>query len=448
MQKITQYVLSYYRESKLNDETALDTILIDGVSLADFNNSKKEYIITVPYHKNNITIHAILSEESIGAKIDGDLGYLRLDVGENIFKITVTSESGLYNDEFLIKINRDGKSIDTSLNKVLVDDNEASFIDGAYVYNVDYKIENVYLEAIPNNEKAQVTGRGRKDLVIGENKFIITVTAEDEDYKTDYEVKIIRRAPSTNGKLKTIKIDDTEVANFDPNQLSYTYSVGYEVLSITLELETEDLSAKILPQKANTVEQPFNLSVGLNTLTINVEAEDGSITTYQLMVTRNVSLSKDTSLKELYIEGFEPFTLVDGDERITTFNLVVPYSKDEVKVIATANSPTSFVVGATNYKLNVGANQIDVVVFAEDKYVSQVYRIFVFREGLSNNNYLNDISIKEVPDFEFIQSKQIYYINLEEKLDSLTFMIETAHNGANIEVSGNENLSYGINPMK
>ena len=446
-QYTTQYYLSYYRDSKLNDEIALEKLLIDGNPLEGFNNNVNEYALTVPYEKASITIEPILATQSYGAKITGQFNYQKLQVGENIFVFTVTSESDLVNKQFTVKVIREGMSIDTALSKVLVDNNEVMIADGEYVYAVLYQTDVVFLNAIPRDSKATVNGLGKKELTVGENIFTITVIAQDQNYTKDYTVKIVRNAPNTNSKLKTIKIDGEEIAGFDPDALTYSYTVGWEALSIILTLEVDDENAHILPGKLKTVEQRVDLQVGLNTVPIFVEAEDGSVTTYQIFITRKAQISKDSSLKELRVEGYEPFVLQIGDEKVTRFNLIVPNDKEEIRIIAVANSPSAFVVGATTYTLRVGENQIDVVVFAEDKS-STLYRIFVFREPLSNNNYLNNIEIREIPSFRFTQEREIYYVTIEEPINKLTFDIETAHDGAKYEIVGNSNLKTGINQIE
>ena len=76
---------------------------------------------------------------------------------------------------------KEEKSNNNYLSELIVDVENFNFDKNIteYTLEVDNDIQIITISAKPEDEKAQVTGTGQKALKVGENKYTITVTAED-----------------------------------------------------------------------------------------------------------------------------------------------------------------------------------------------------------------------------------------------------------------------------
>ena len=96
---------------------------------------------------------------------------------------------------------KEEKSNNNYLSELIVDVENFNFDKNIteYTLEVDNDIQIITISAKPEDEKAQVTGTGQKALKVGENKYTITVTAEDES-KKEYNLIIIRKEAVQNKK--------------------------------------------------------------------------------------------------------------------------------------------------------------------------------------------------------------------------------------------------------
>ena len=84
------------------------------------------------------------------------------------------------------------KSSNINLKSISVEGYNVELVDGMYVLDVDSAVEKININAVAEDAKAVVLGTGEKDLVIGENKFTVTVKAEDGSIH-DYELVVTRK---------------------------------------------------------------------------------------------------------------------------------------------------------------------------------------------------------------------------------------------------------------
>ena len=93
--------------------------------------------------------------------------------------------------------------------------------------------------------------------------------------------------------LKELKIDDV-VLDLEENQYLYNISVNYDI-------EDLDISALAVDSKDKVeIEKPEKLEVGENKITIKITKEDGTITSYVIMVERkNIDEEQDNDIEIL-----------------------------------------------------------------------------------------------------------------------------------------------------
>jgi hypothetical protein len=128
-----------------------------------------------------------------------------------------------------------------------------------------------------------------------------------------------------------------------------TLSTTDEVLSIIVN--ARDSKATVELESSNTP-----LEIGLNTRTITVTAEDGTVAEYTLEITRERVESSNANLSSLLVDS-EEIPASDEMEYIT--------GSDRISISATAEDENA-VVSIDNYELKIGMNEIGILVTAED----------------------------------------------------------------------------------
>lgn len=172
----------------------------------------------------------------------------------------------------------------------------------SYEVAVPEDTETVEVYASAQDEKAKVTGTGKKNLEKGENKAEVVVTAEDGTIKT-YTINIIREMqqenyddtdeitnPQKNSGLAKLEINHLKLSpDFKTNV--YQYEVKYIGEDSTLEIEAQPTDEEYVIEVIGNE----NLQEGENFITILVSEEDGAnIATYQITV--NKSLVDDEAM--------------------------------------------------------------------------------------------------------------------------------------------------------
>jgi len=102
---------------------------------------------------------------------------------------------------------------------------------------------------------------------------------------------IITRAASSNAKLSSIILsEDILTPEFSSDTTEYTATVANSVYSVTVTPVAIDSNAVIRVNgkivTSGSVSDEISLKVGANTITVEVEAQDGTTITYRIIVTR------------------------------------------------------------------------------------------------------------------------------------------------------------------
>ncbi|WP_416150708.1 cadherin-like beta sandwich domain-containing protein [Salipaludibacillus sp. HK11] len=211
-------------------------------------------------------------------------------------------------------------------------------------------------------------------LSIGANWIPVEVTAQDGTAKT-YTINVTR-AQSSNADLSDLTMSvGTLDPTFDANTLSYTSSVGNEVSSISVTPEVADEMAAVTVDAVGVVSgdasSAITLSVGANSIPVEVSAQDGKTKTYTINVTR---LSNNADLSDLKMsEGIlDPtfdantlsYTSSVGNE--VSSITVTPTVADGTAAVTVAGGEVVSGDASSTIPLNIGANAIPVEVTAQD----------------------------------------------------------------------------------
>lgn len=164
---------------------------------------------------------------------------------------------------------------------------------------------------------------------------------------------------SNNKNLRSLTLGGgfTLTPDFSPSITEYSLVVGSDVDSIEVNAQTEDDMAKV------EVIGNDNLLMGENTVTIRVTAEDGTVRTYTINVTKDDTAQ--LALSELSIEGFTLSPEFSSSVHEYTLDIT---SNDisSLNISANANdeNATIEIVGNENFK--IGENIITILVKSEE----------------------------------------------------------------------------------
>ncbi len=377
--KVQTYVLRFFKDKISEDSTLSFLTPSAGELLPVFDPSVNNYTFNVHYGIEEIKLDYAPSHMASEIVFEGNE---KLDIGENLFKITVTAENGNVS-VYTLKVTRAEAETDTSLEQLEIKDAELVFDPSVKEYSIE--VENFVLNAEftwkAASEYATVVMTGEPALTEGETStFIFTVTAQNGDV-AEYKLNIFRRRLETDSTAKEIVIEG-ERLSLARGDTEFTVSVPYTTKEITIDATANSLRAKVEIKLPNSP-----LYIGKNTAKVVVTAEDGSVTEYTITVIRDAG-SSNAYLKELVISNAslnEQFS----KEKLN-YTVTVPEDVDKLIVLAQADDEkASFEISDT--ALNYGENLITITVTSENG-MSLQYKINVTREKNDPiNNVKNDV---------------------------------------------------------
>ena len=271
------------------------------------------YGVTFAPNTTNYTIN-ITKKSSINISVEKastvsvtGIGTKNLTCGVNNIDITATSEDKTKTTTYKLVINRTCDS-DTTLKNIAISSGKLnpSYVASTRSYNVDVTkdIDKITINAVKNNETQKVTGVVKDyALKFGENKFTITVVAENGNSK-DYVITVNRQdTRSTNNNLKSLEIEEGKLnKEFKSDVLEYQMKVLYDVTKLNIKYETEEEHAKV-----EVLGDVNKLKENENIITLKVTSEKGDVKEYKLVVTRlkeGETLGNNPDISELNIKGY------------------------------------------------------------------------------------------------------------------------------------------------
>lgn len=181
----------------------------------------------------------------------------------------------------------------------------------------------------------------------------------DEEDKDKSNIKALRSLTVEQYKLEP---------EFDPDITEYAVTVGGDVEKLNIEAMAEDANSTI------EILGNSGLLIGENTINIKVTAEDGTVRTYTINVTKVVDVG--VQLSELSVENYTltpefssdvyEYTLNIGDTSITSLNINAKSDKENVSIEIAGNT-----------ELKPGKNIITILVTSNDDNLTTTYQIVV-----------------------------------------------------------------------
>ena len=257
----------------------------------------------------------------------------------------------------------------------------------AYTMTVPYEVEAVTFTAEPVPGAACRVNRKNLGSGGSDTLFRITVTAEDGETKSEYQVTVHRQEkeeekPELNGDAYLLSLtpaSGTLTPAFDPDIYQYSLTVPFEVTTMTFTAE--------VPEGATYRVNRKNLGAGgSDTLfRITVTAKDGETKKeYHVTVHRQEKeeeekpeLNSDASLLSLTPATGTLTPAFDPD--IYQYNLTVPFEVTTMTFTAEAPAGATYRVNRKNLGAGGSDTLFRITVTAEDGETKSEYQVTVHR---------------------------------------------------------------------
>lgn len=256
------------------------------------------------------------------------------------------------------------KPVDETLTFTSV--NETVYATGDINVRKSYTTSSSIVGTLKKGEAVTRTGKGSngwskvsyKGTTAYISSSLLTTTKPEEEKK------------SSNAALKSLKVDQEGLTpEFSKDIENYVLNVPSTVENLKVTAEPEDAKAtvKIIGNEG--------LKEGDNKVTITVTAEDGSIKTYLLTVTKGVENTQTLGLQSLTIKGVDFADVFKPDVYEYTIEVKEDISKLEIEAVANDENATVEITG--NEDLEDGENVITILVKSADGENVVTYQITV-----------------------------------------------------------------------
>lgn len=201
-------------KEKSKDSTLSALTVKEGAITPEFKKDIKEYALTIPYETSEVNVTATPTDSKATVAVEGNKD---LKEGENTVTVKVTAEDGSTSN-YVIKVTR--KRVPVALKSLIIkyENQEGELIELPLnptfgfdkleytLEDLEYWVEKLSIEAIPNIKEATVDIQGADSLQTGENTIIITVKVKAEDAKDVKEGE----EPKEETITYTIKVNKKE----------------------------------------------------------------------------------------------------------------------------------------------------------------------------------------------------------------------------------------------
>lgn len=234
--------------------------------------------------------------------------------------------------------------------------------------------------------------------------------------------------------------------------------------SITVKINGEG-DVKVTATGVNMTETSAGSETQEGSETDNQTKYNGATAGTIKVASNQTKKSNNANLSSL---GIKPNDFKGFKINTTTYNVTVPNDVKEVTVYGTTQDKKATVKGLEKKSLEVGKNEINVVVTAEDGTTTKTYAINVTREGLvseantntqKNETTTSDENSEDVKNADlkslsisgytlspaFSSDVYEYKVDVNKDVSSLDIQAVGANNNVSIDIAGNENLKEGEN---
>ena len=235
------YNLTINKQKKEND-LSLKSLKVNGVDMK-VAKDVLVYSYLSEYDTTVITLDVDLNDPSNTVIKEKSYEFPMEDSSMSVdFKVKPTSGDAI---DYRVVVTR-GVKPDTTLKTLKINDKDVSINDKEFTYDltVEYNVNELKIDAVPNNKDAKVA-IDNKSLVVGENVVKITVTSSKA--KSEYILNITREdnIDKSVANLKKLEIDEYRKLNFDENVIDYTLNFSSIPDKLTIHAKAKDENGKV-----------------------------------------------------------------------------------------------------------------------------------------------------------------------------------------------------------
>ena len=372
-----------------------------------FDPSVTSYAAAVSYDVT--TLQAVTETTDENAAVTVETTPLRLEVGENLLTVTVTSANGKESRVYTVNVTRQAPALSSNANLASLTIGGVVLTPAfspdvtSYRANVNNSVTSLTVTAAPADAGAIVSVSGQTGLAVGANDVRIVVTAADGTRKT-YTVTVTRAKESSgadpnqgNAELASLRMINETTGQvialspaFKAGTYRYTASANRcESVSIVASMAAEGATWRLGNGSVGTVYG--GLVNGENTITVVTYSADKSASfTYRIVLTVTGNDSQgvndsasDTTLTAITLDGMVADLTPAFSPEVREYVLSV---LNEISSVTVSGSPASSksTASARTYDLHEGDNQTTVTVTAADGSTS-VYSVIIYRTPAERN---------------------------------------------------------------
>ncbi|MDH3327352.1 MAG: cadherin-like beta sandwich domain-containing protein, partial [Gammaproteobacteria bacterium] len=461
-----EYNIYVLREARTNAD--LSNITLSSGSLGSFSSGTTNYNVSVDKTVATLDIMPFVVDSGSIVKMNGqqiDLSTgmnMDLAVGSNLVTIEVIAQDKSTVKTYTLNVNRVSSGTDGSGS---VDLSSLSLSSGSLdqVFNAGV---NTYSQTVPNSTSSvSVTATAAdplstikvngstvpagatsiaQSLVVGGNNVVIVVTSPDGLSSKTYAVVVMREG-SVSTLLTSLDVSSGALTPaFSPSITTYTQTVSNAVNTLTV-LPTADANSTITVNNAQVVSGQSSNSIALGAgdtaVAVTVTAADGTSTTYNLTVTKQVSSDASLSglttsqgaLNETFNSSLTSFTKTVGG--VVSAISLTPTASDPSSIISVNNVALASGQTSANIPLAMGVNVISVTVVAANATFKS-YIVAVTRTD-SKDAALQDFTASTGTfSYPFAAGTSAYYQTVSMAVDYISVTPTTNHAGATVTVNG------------
>lgn len=445
----TTYTVIVERQKSSNNN--LSDLKVNGVTVKDFNPASQTYELTVDGTIDKVTIDATV-QDTDKATIITDLSNpfnLAFDT-RNKIEVKVQAEDQTTTPKiYTIYITRSHRTDATLKNLTINGIQITGFNPETVEYTLEdlpYNTHQLNIVATPNDEFATKTGDGLVRINTGNNVITITVTAHDTSVTKDYKINV-KRLLNNDTSIKKITLANVD-ATYNNKTKNYEVTVPNNVEQANQTNLTVEVNNPITESDAKasyTFTDTALVTTNTNEVDIIVTAEDGTVKTYTLVVTREKSNIASLSSLTVTNGSFNPSFNANTFE----YDVTVPVNTTEFDVSGvTTEAHASITSGVGHYNMTSSTMKVEVVVTSEDLSTTKTYILNISRTK-SSINTLSSITVSEgVLTPEFNSETTSYTVNVSGSVESIDVAATLTDDRATILSGvGTHNLEVGENTI-
>ena len=439
---------------KLSSNVSLKSVTIDGIKALEKTNEDNAYEISLGYATKSVNIIATAMDELAEVKIndysfENSVSSHNIDKTETniVINVTVRAKDKLTTQDYKVYVYGLPDIANITQIKVNGEDAILDSNTNTFVAKVAQNIKNLDISVIPEDLKSKiayedeeaVAGILNKTIVKEEDKIEINLTVIAQDETTINTYKLIIENKISNANLMSLRVDGNPVIK--DNTGKYTVYAGYNTQEVVVEAITEDKNAKVAINDSeflvNTNTQKVATLIKETTAIITVEAEDGTVEEYELVIRK---LSNTTNLLNVYVDE-EPvskdedgkFTAKIGNKERVTLKVETEDKLARVDIEG-FNEQTNI----TSYTLDVMEEEriVKVRVIAEDGTI-EIHEVVL--KKFSSDNTVARLEVDGVEDEDISRiSNTTFQVIVPDIMEEANLSITANNEFAQVKIGDNE----------